>query len=231
MLPQLEKALKLAIATRESGNLVKSRASFEGIITKVKKLLKKDTSIALKDFYVTLMGEFVIQYRLEAGSGYLKALGLAKDLLAYDRTNGIGNPLSFRSVSNTLMNIGDFEGAEEYLKELVDVTQNDPYKQGDAMSHLSLCLFRTGRIQEGEVLVDRAIRQILESEITDEFIEIHYTHSLMVKALILNAKGKTQEALKLAREALFISKKNKLTFRIKQATNLLDILQKRTKAL
>jgi tetratricopeptide (TPR) repeat protein len=229
-LQSLESELKKAIAVRESGKLSDSRVLFESLLEKTKKLLGKNSSKDLKYFYLTLMGEYVIQYRLEGVSSFAKGLEIGKEILAYDEENKVGNPLSLRSVSHTLQNMGSFEEAEPYFRRLVDLTGSDLFKQGEELAHLSLCVFRQGRLDEAEETIERAIEQISKNSSGREYPNVPYSRALTVKALILNAKGEPKRALKLTQESLSIAKKDKLVFRIKQAEKLIKFFQTKIKA-
>ena len=105
-LKRIESRIKDAIDVREEGSLEKSRELFEKIISDLKRLLKTNSSQDLKYLYATAVGEYVIQYRLEARRLKEEALRLGKQLLNYDKKHKLDNPLSIRSVTNTLLNLG-----------------------------------------------------------------------------------------------------------------------------
>lgn len=223
----IRKRIKHAIATREKGKLNKSRRLFVAILKDLDKLLQKDSSKHLKSIYATAMGEYVIQYRLEAARLYDKALELGKNLLDFDRKNKIGNPLSIRAVSNTLLDKRRFEEAEAYLRQLVPIYKENSGRQGDIKAHLAYCLFRIGKVGEAAKLIDGAIKDIEKNTAKEEYFSIWQPHALMVKALIANANGKIDEALKIVRKALEIAKTDNRVYRIKQAQELIDFFKKK----
>ncbi len=223
-LQSLKTQLKEAIDVRESGNLKSSRVLFEALVKEVKNNLGADSPKDFKDFYVTVMGEYVIQIRLEGGRKYVEAVKLGLEVYKFNKENNLKNIFGPRSVSHPLQNAGNFEEAEPYLRELIEMTVDNPYKQGEEMAHLSFCLLRTGRIDEAEQLIDRAIKRITENGKNEKYLNVPYSRALMFKALILNAKGKVKEALDIANEALSLAKKDNLPFRIIQAESLVRFL-------
>ncbi len=225
----LEKRINEAIDIRENGDLVKSRSLFEKILEDIQKLLLQDSSKKLKNIYVTAMGEYVIQYRLEAAESYKEALKLGKQLLKYDRKYKVGNPLSIRSVSNTLIDLGAYEQAEKFLKDLIPLYEADSAKLGDTKAHLAYCLFRTARIEKSYKLVNEAIKDIKLNTAKDKYVSNRLSRSLNFKALVLNAKGEVNEALKIAQEAFSIAKENNNVFRINQTREIIDYLVSKSK--
>jgi len=229
-LHKLQSELQEAIYIRENGDLQSSRILFDRLISKVKKSLGVESPKEFKNFYVTAMGEYVIQYRLEGGKKYGDALKVGLEVYEFNKKNNLKNLFGPRSVSHVFQNLDNFEEAEPYLRELISLTDNNPYRQGDEMAHLSLCLFRTGRVEEAEKLIDVAIKKISASGSDEKYKNVPYSRSLMFKALILNGQGKKVEALNLAREALQIAEKDNLPFRIMQARVLVNLLEGKFKA-
>ena len=231
MLQKLKIDLEKAISTRESGNLEKSRKLFEILLHKTEPQLKLENSKKNNYFYATLMGEYVIQYRLEASNLYSEALSLGRDLLKYDKENNIGNPLSIRSIANVLLNMGAFEMAEDYLRQMISFYPDNSAKRGDTKAHLAYTLFRIGRIEEASDLVEEAMIDIRRNDKEEKFVDVWLSHSLMVKSLILNSKNKYTEALKYAKKAVSFAKRSKSVFRIKQSEELLSFISSKIKAL
>ena len=223
---RLENRIDEAINIREKGNLEKSRLLFESIIKDINKLLQKDSSKELKNIYATAMGEYVIQHRLEGGALYRKALKLGEDLLKYDRENKLNNPLSIRAVSNTLLNLGAFEKAEEYLRQLVPLYEGNSAQIGDTKAHISYCYFRTGRVNGANKLVDEAIEDIKENSAKKKYFSVWLSHALLVKSLILNSEKKVKEALEYAKESLKVAEKGRIKVRSNQSKDVIDYLQK-----
>ena len=221
----LENRINEAIGVREKGNLRKSRFLFESILKDINKLLQKDPSKELKNIYATAMGEYVIQHRLEAGALYRNALELGEDLLKYDRENKLNNPLSIRAVSNTLLNLGAFEKAEEYLRQLLPLYEENSAQIGDTKAHISYCYFRTGRVNEASKLVDEAIEDIKENSAKKKYFSVWLSHALLVKSLILNSEKKVKEALEYAKESLKVAEKGGIKVRINQSKEVIDYLQ------
>jgi len=225
----IEKRIKQAIDTRERGELSKSRRLFESLLKDLEKQLHKDSTKKLKYIYATAMGEYVIQYRLESRQLNHEALDLGRKLLEYDRRHKLDNPLSLRSVSNTLLNIGGYEEAEDYVKRIIKLYRNNSGRQGDSEAHLAYVCLRTNRTKEAEELIGRAINNIKKNTGDELYISIWLSHALMVKSLIYNTKGKLIEAIETAKEALKVAKTDNRVFRIKQAQELIDFLKKKLK--
>lgn len=224
MYKKLKNKLNKAVVLREEGDLAKARKLFEILLKDAEKLLKKDPSKELKSFYVDLQGQYVIQHRLEAKRLQFNALELGKELLKYDKNNKINNPLSIRSVSNTLIDMRLYEQAVPYLKKLIKMYKGNKAKQGDTKSHLAYCLFRMGKIRRAEKLIDEAVKDIKDNMPTGKKTT-WYIAALMLKAMILNYYDKNKEAIALAKEACRIAEKEKLDTRIRQSKSLLDFLE------
>jgi len=228
-LKKIESRIKDAIDTREEGNLEKSRELFEEIISDLKRTLRTNSPQDLKYLYVTAVGEYVIQYRLEARRLKKEALSLGKQLLNYDKKHKLDNPLSVRSVTNTLLNLGMYEEAEEYFDQLISLYKDNSGRQGDSKVHLTYIYLRTNRLKKAKVLIEDAIDAIKKNTAKEPYVSIWLPHALMVKSLIFNAEGKTKDALKFAKEALEVAEKNNRIFRVKQAQQLINYLMgKRT---
>ena len=224
----LEERINEAIDVRERGELERSRPLFESIIRDIKKQLQDDSSWILKNIYATAMGQYVIQHRLEAGKLYERALDLGRELYEYDKSNNLRNPLSVRSVSNSLVNLGFFEQAEIYLQELIPFFENNSAQKGDTKAHLALCLLRQGKLNDAKKLIDESIGEIKENTAKKkkEFIATWLSHALLVKSLILNANSNYEGAMISAKEALEVAKKENRTFRIVQSEELINFLKK-----
>lgn len=225
----LKRRVNSAIDTREKGNLTRSRHLFESIIKDVNRLLRKNSSKELKDIYVTAMGEYIIQYRLEAGQICKKALQLGGELLKYDKLNDINNPLSVRAVSNTLLNQGQYEKAEEYLKQLLPLYEGNSAQIGDTKAHISYCYLRCGYLNEAYRLINQAIIDIKENSANKKHIPTWLSHAFLVKSLILNSQGNIKEAIKYANNALEIAEKGKVKARVDQSRGFIEYLNKRIK--
>ena len=223
-LKKIESRIKDAINVREEGNLEKSRELFEEIISDLKRLLRTNSPQNLKYLYATAVGEYIIQYRLEAHRLKEEALRLGKQLLNYDKKHRLDNPLSIRSVTNTLLNLGMYEEAEEYFNQLISLYKDNSGRQGDSKAHLAYIYLRTNRLKKAKVLIEDAVGAIKRNTAKESYISIWLPHALMVKSLIFNAEGKTKDALKFAKEALEVAEKDNRVFRIKQAQQLINYL-------
>ncbi|MCK4588592.1 hypothetical protein KAT60_02125 [Candidatus Woesebacteria bacterium] len=223
-LKKVEFKIKDAIDAREEGKLEKSRELFEEIISDLKRSLRTNSPQDLKYLYATAVGEYVIQYRLEARRLKEEALRLGKQLLNYDKKHKLDNPLSIRSVTNTLLNLGMYEEAEEYSKQLISLYKDNSGRQGDSKAHLAYIYLRTIRLKKAKVLIEDAIDAIKRNTAKEPYVSIWLPHALMVKSLIFNTEGKTKDALKFAKEALEIAEKDNRVFRIKQAQQLVNYL-------
>jgi tetratricopeptide (TPR) repeat protein len=218
--------LKEAIEVREKGDLEKSKRSFEKLLGQVESL--RDSSY-LEDqrAYVLVMSEGVIQLRHEGKRVMTEALGIARELYKYARLKRLDDYRAVRAVSNTLIDLGDYEGAEAYLREMLSlIPAGDSAKIGDTKAHLARCLFRMGRLQEVEMIIDEAIEGIDEN--TSGWSKMHIavwkSHALMVKALIFNVRSEREKALRFAKEALGLAKKQGLAVRVGEARSLVECL-------
>ncbi len=226
-LEKIESRIKDAIDTREEGNLEKSRELFEEIISDLKQILRANSPQDLKYLYVTAVGEYVIQYRLEARYLEEEALKLGKQLLNYDKKHKLDNPLSIRSVTNTLLNLGMYEEVEEYFDQLISLYKDNSGRQGDSKAHLAYIYLRTIRLEKAKVLIEDAVDAIKRNTAKEPYISVWLPHALMVKSLIFNAEGKIKDALKFAKEALEVAEKDNRVFRIKQAQQLINYLTRK----
>jgi tetratricopeptide (TPR) repeat protein len=202
---------------------------FESLLKDIKKSLSKSSSAELKNLYTEAMGEYIIQHRLEAHQLYIKALEMGRELLEFDEDNKIKNPNSIRGVSNTLLNLGAFEQSEKYLKRLIPLYSGNSAQVGDTKAHLAYCFLRQGKLDKAERLIEGAIEEIKKNTAGKErkFIAVWLSYALLVKSLVLNARGDISEALEVAKEALQLSKKEDRKFRLKQAQELVDYLKKK----
>ena len=221
----IQDKLSQAIKMRETDQLEKSRLLFEQLIKSTKKLLKTDHSNETKDLFVSVMGEYVIQHRLEAQLRFLKALELGKQLVKFDKKHKVNNSLSLRSVSNTLIDLGYFEKAIKPLKDLIKINQGNSTRVGDNKAHLAYCLLRTGKLNQATKFIDEATLDIEANTVNISHLPVYQSYVLMVKSLIFNAKGQPKEAIKHAKEALVIARKGNYYFRIKQAEMIIETLQ------
>lgn len=221
---KLRDKLKTAIDLREQGKLDNSRVLFEKIIEETEAILKKDGTKEAKYLYLEVMGEYVIQIRLEAQKKLMEALELGRSLLSFDKRNNINHPLSIRSVSNTLINLEKFEEAIPYLKKLIKLYRDSSAQAGDTRGHLARCLLRIGKLSEAKKAIDKSIEEIEKNSAKIDDTSAWFSHALMVKALVLNAESKKREALSFAKKALRIAEKGKKAFRIDQAKTLIEQL-------
>jgi tetratricopeptide (TPR) repeat protein len=220
-----EKNIKEAVDTREKGNLEKSRELFESLLAEVEEQLKRDATKEIKFTYATVLGEYVIQLRLEASDTYGTALQLGKQLYEFDKENDLNNPLSIRSVSNTLLDLSAYEEAEEYLNKLLHLYKGNSAQEGDTMAHLAYCMLRTGRTEKAAELIEKALLLIEKNSAKKEKIESWYSNALMVKAMIKNAQGDGGKAVVFAEKALAVAEKGQVVKRIAQANHVLSFLK------
>jgi len=225
----IQKRIYKAREVREKGNLKESRKLFEELIKDFEKLGINKLSKSFQKLYTTAFAEYVIQYRLEAKALEIKALDLGEKLLKYDKENKIGNPMSIRSVSNVLIDLQEYERAINLLKRMILMYKNNPARRGDTRAHLANCLLKSGQTKEAEKEIDRAIKEILKKPSPGEYITIKHSYALMVKALILNARGLLSEAVASAEESMKIAKSENRVFRMKQAKELLEFLKSKAK--
>lgn len=228
-LKEIEKRIKKAVAFRESGLLGRSRKLFESIISEIEDLLKNDSSEELKNIYVDVMGQYVIQYRLEAKEMFSKAVKISRSLLEFDIKNTLRNPSSYRALAHSLTDLGLYEQAEMYLRKVVKLYKGNIAKESESKAHLAYCLLRLSRLEEAQEVVDEALAGFENKDYKEQYFSVWFTIALMFKALILNAQGNRAKAIKLAHKAFNIAKKDKRVFRVKQAQQLVDFLENEDK--
>ena len=216
-----------AVAQRESGDLVASRKSFQDLFVEAEKL-KQSSQKSARDLYIGFMGQWVIQQRLEGKKALTDALALAQKIYALDTAN----PVGLRGLSNTLMNLENYESAEWYLRQaLLKIPSSNPVRLGDVQAHLARCLFRTGKLSQALALVEQALSNIAKGvdptiEINPELVvSVAKTHALLVKALVLNSRGRTSESLLLCQSAKKIAKQYQLAFRLQEIRPFIEYLK------
>ena len=174
------------------------------------------------------MGQWVIQQRLEGKKALTDALALAQKIYALDTAN----PVGLRGLSNTLMNLENYESAQGYLRQaLTKIPPSNPARLGDVQAHLARCLFRTGKPSQALSLVEQALTNIakgvdLEIETNpDLVVSVAKTDALLVKALVLNSRGRTSESLLLCQSAKKIAKQYQLAFRLQEIRPFIEYLK------
>lgn len=219
--------LKEAIETREHGNTEISQKMFADILNDAESL-KQSNQAEDQRAYIQIMAEYVIQLRHEGNKSYIKALSVARDLYAFNKSNNLKNPRAVRAVSNTLMNLEAYEVAFDYLKELIEITpKEDSARLGDVMAHFARCNFRMGKISEAEKILDEALKNLDKNSGKSSSLEIAAwkSHALVVKAIILNSKGDIKEALSELQIALEIAQKENVIPRIIEITEVIKYLK------
>ena len=219
--------LEKAIDVREGGDLKKSRKLFETLINDTKDFAKRDLSKDFQLLYTTIKAEYVIQYRLEAKQLMSKALHLGEELLKYDNKNKIGNPMSLRSVSNTLIDFQGYEKAVKYLEKMILLYKDNSARRGEVRAHLAFCFFRSGHVEKASKIVNQAVEEIVQNSSNEKHFRVWHSHALMVKALIFNSKNQILKALKFAKDALEVAEKSASIFRVKQAEEIIEFLEEK----
>ena len=216
-----------AAVFREEGKFIKSREKFERILEKIN-LLKDSKDTNDNNAYVDIMGHWIVQLRNEGRSKLIEALGVARNVYDYSKDKGLNNANAVAVVSNTLLNLEGYELAEKYLKERIEYAKDDdPYKYAEAIMHYARCLFRTGRVEEARVQLDKAfeITQKKKSGLSDIGKSPILSGLYFLNALMLNQKNELPQAIGSAEEALKIAKKNNIKIRVSQISGLLDFLR------
>ena len=221
----LKTKIDSATAARGKGDLKESRLMFEKLLKGFEQIPEEKRTKEFQFLYATAQAEYVIQHRLEAKELYSKALGLGKELLEYDKENKINNPLSLRSVSNTLVDLQSYEKAIHYLNKLIMLHKNNSASRGDTRAHLAYCLLRSGQVKKAETEMKVAKQEILENSTGEGYITIKHSYVLLVEALILNAKGYSSKALSRAHESFKVARSKSRVFRMKQAQEVMDYLK------
>ena len=226
----LEK-LSEAIRVREDGNLKESRQLFSELIKETSSL-RNSQGLEDKNLYVRISSEWVIQLRLEGKSLFSEALKEARKIYDYSQANNLKNPRAVRGLSNTLMDMRNYEIAEGYLREMINlVPAGDSARAGDAMAHLAICFLRMGKVSKAQDTINEAISKIEADTGGSDSLEIAVwkSHAFIVLALILNSKGRVKEAIQYAKEALEMAKKEKAFQRVQDATKTIDYLESKLK--
>jgi tetratricopeptide (TPR) repeat protein len=224
----IEQKIKEAVAVRETGDIKKSRAMFEEILSELREEMKEDSSKELKYIFATATGEYIIQCRVEGPEHYEDALKLAADLLYFDKQNRLNNPLSVRAVSNTLLNMELYKEAGPFLEALIPLYENNSAQEGDTKAHLAFCYLNLRSVDEAAHLIDEALELIKKNTAKKEemFISTWLSHAHIVKTLVLSAQSKIQEAKNQAEKAIQTANKGKNKRRIDQAKRVLEYLEK-----
>jgi tetratricopeptide (TPR) repeat protein len=220
-----ETRLIIAESIRESGDLNKSNKLLRTIIKDLKSLLHKNSSRELNDLYIRAVGHYVIQKRLEAKELFKEALNTSKNLQDFTQKENIKSSEALRSLAHVLIDMGEYEIAEKYLRQLVELNKEDINKLSDAKSHLARCLHRMGKLKEAERLIGEAVKGFENSNSMDEYFSVWYTRALMFKAYILDASGKRKEAIRVAEKSLKIAERENRVFRIDQAKRQVEYLK------
>jgi tetratricopeptide (TPR) repeat protein len=226
---ELLKELREVVTTREHGQTDISGKKFDDIIKEAEDL-KRTNDREDWQVYIQIIGEYVIQLRHEGNRSYMKALSVAQNLYSFNKSKDLKNPRAIRSVSNTLMNLEAYEVASDYLKELIEtIPKEDSAQLGDAMAHFARCNFRMGKVEEAEKILNEALENLDKNSGGSSPLEIAAwkSHALVVKAIILNSRGETKEALSDAEKALKMAKKENVIPRIKEITEVINYLESR----
>jgi len=115
----IKSKLEKAIEVRESGKLEKSSVLFENL----KSMVSKND-----DLYLSVMAEYVIQFRLEGKEKVEKAYEAGEQLWK-EYPN---EPMALRSFAHPLVDLGGFELAEKPLTKLIELYPNNSLKKGEA---------------------------------------------------------------------------------------------------
>jgi len=227
---QLKKKLDKAIYAREKGQLTESRILFECLVKLIKEKINGKPSKAVNFIYITIMAENIIQLRLEGQQKLRQALKLGQELLNYDKKYKINNPLSIRSVSNILADLGKYEMAKPFFKQMIQMYQNNSLRMGEAQAHLAYSFLRTGRAKEANNLITLALKNIKANTAEEKYQEVRESYALIVQSLIYKTMGKIKDGKKIAKQALVIAQAGHATHRIRQAKeNLSSFELKKTK--
>lgn len=210
----LQSSLNAAITLREAGELSDSAKKFAIL----KEQIKQTDQV-----YTTFMAEYIIQLRLEAKSKLMEALKLAQDTLDYDQKNQLKNPLSLRSLSHVLSDLGGFELAQPLLSQICEMYPNNSLRRGEAQAHLALAWLRMGKVAQANTLVGEALAAIRANTASDHYAAVRESYALIVRALICHAKGDDNLAKENAKQALSIARSENAYFRIKEAEELLKL--------
>ena len=211
--------IRSAVQRRERGDLKSARKIFENVLRKAEEL-KKSPDIDDQDAYIGIMGEWIIQLRHEGKRKLEEALDVAISVYEYNQKHQRDNPNALRGVSNTNIDLENYEIATGYLKETIALLpESDSARKGEAMSHLAKCLFRTGKVDNAEKVIEESLRLIDQNTagMKPMFIAVWKSHALKVKALILNSEGRHKEAMLLAKRSLAFAQKFRLAIRTREA--------------
>ena len=223
----LIKQTQEAAVLREEGKFDESQIMFDKILDEIS-VLRDSKDIEDNNTYVGIMGHWIVQTRNEGRSKLIEALHVAQAVYDYSKDKGLNNANAVSGVSNTLLNLEGYELAEKYLKEKMKYAKSDdPYKYAESIMHYARCLFRTGRVEEAEESLQKAVKITQEKESVLSDIEKAPILSglFFMKALIMNQKNKLPQAIENAEEALKIAKENDITIRMSQIGGFLDYLR------
>lgn len=201
-----------AVKVRESGKLADSRKLFE--------LLLKNVDPNNPE-YVRLMGEYVIQLRLESKEMASEALKLGQELM----TKHPSEPAAIRALAHSLTDLGGFELAEPFFHKMINSYADNSLKKGEEQAHLAYVYLRIGKVASALELIDESIGNIEKNTANEDYVEIRESYAYFVKSLVERAVGKTVNAKQSAVKAMEIAKRGKAVFRINQARELIKLFE------
>lgn len=203
---ELEEACK----NRELGKLEEARRLFENLLAKT----DKD-----KALYPKLMGEYIIQLRLEIREKLEEALQIAREF----EKNSPQRLEGKRAVAHVQMELGQFEQAIERLEYMAMQFNENSLKKGEAQSHLAYAYLRTARVDEAEELIKQARLNIQRNTAKEAYTEVRESYALRIEALVAEQQGDKKGAREKVRQALDVAKQGNAVFRIKEAEELLNM--------
>ncbi len=216
MIQSINEQLEKIIEIREAGKLKIAKRTF---LLPIKQISQDDS------IYPRAMAEYIILLRLEAKELLGQALKLGQELLSFEQNKPAVDPLSIRSVSNTLVDLGGFEAAIPLLKKLSTLYPDNSLRLGETQAHLSLAYLRVGRVEEASKLIKVAIKNIKDNTARENYIEVRISYAYMVQSLIFNSLGQKDSAIKSAEKSLEIANHGNAIHRVSQAKELLSFLK------
>lgn len=214
--------LKIAVTTREKGNLKASRGMLIKLLKKAKPLA---ISSAVKDqrLLVRIWHEWIIQLRHEGKEVFRESLSQAKELYKWANSKELKDFYAIHNLAVIWMDLRDFETPQRYFREMMQSlpTKNSPLR-AYTLAHYAECLFRAGRIKESYQKAKEALKNLDDAHNLEE--ASWKVHALMTLAVISRVLGDGTASKSSAREAARLAEKHKLSLYQKKANELLEYL-------
>ena len=186
----------------------------------------KETFTAEEDWFnlTEALNHLAYTKKLRGATYINEGFEIAQESINLARKYKVNLPSPLRAALSLANAIGNFELEIKYCQEAVALMKASMFK-ADLMSHLALCLLRTGKVDEAEKIVVEAEELFKKNweEEREPHRSIWKCKMLRTKGLILYNKGNLAAAKKLGEEAKQLAVEKDLKVRIVEAENFLAL--------